>query len=264
MTCENGADAPTDLKPRGFMVDLHAIACTVRNMTAQAKGVLFDCFIQAWMRQPLPSDIDELDAVIPGAKACWPQIRRFLVTDGAVLRFPLCEERYVVACQLLAKRKYAGSKGGSAKASAKHVPSTCQASAKQVSSTPSNLLSSSLVLSSSDTLICNNDSSRESKASLSPAANRKRSQPKDAIAWAPETGWTGITDADRAGWAAAYPACDIDRQLAAMAEWLRANPAKARKSAWRKFVANWLSRSQDKGGDIASNKTPKGQKVLTW
>lgn len=74
------------------------------------------------------------------------------------------------------------------------------------------------------------------------------------VGWSVAGGWDGITDGDRIEWAAAYPACDIDRQLAAMTQWLKSNPAKARKSNWRRFVTSWLTRTQDRGGDIASNK----------
>ena len=77
---------------------------------------------------------------------------------------------------------------------------------------------------------------------------RSRSQPSDSIRWTPAAGWEGITDADRAAWATAYPACDIPGELARMTEWLRANPAKARKSRWRAFATSWLTRSQDRGG----------------
>ena len=66
--------------------------------------------------------------------------------------------------------------------------------------------------------------------------------------------WQGITEADRTSWQAAYPAVDIDRQLAAMLVWLGANPAKAPKSNYARFIASWMSRSQDRGGDTASNK----------
>lgn len=72
------------------------------------------------------------------------------------------------------------------------------------------------------------------------------------VQWSP-SGWVGINDADKAAWLAAYPACDIDRQLAAMGEWLKANPKKAIKSNYRRFITNWLSRSQDHGGDTKSN-----------
>jgi hypothetical protein len=65
--------------------------------------------------------------------------------------------------------------------------------------------------------------------------------------------WVGMTDEDRESWAKAYPACDIDRELLAMAEWLKANPAKGKKSNYRRFITNWLARSQERGGGMRSN-----------
>lgn len=52
---------------------------------------------------------------------------------------------------------------------------------------------------------------------------------------------------DKSGWKDAYPAVDIESELRKMREWLLANPSK-RKSNYRKFINNWLSREQDKGG----------------
>lgn len=74
-----------------------------------------------------------------------------------------------------------------------------------------------------------------------------------AIAWSVTDGWSGITDKDLEDWKEAYPACDAKRQLAAMNQWLKANPTKARKKKWRLFVTNWLGRSQERGGDAKSN-----------
>jgi hypothetical protein len=34
-----------------------------------------------------------------------------------------------------------------------------------------------------------------------------------------------------------------------MHQWLLSNPQKAHKKAWRRFVTNWLSRAQERGGD---------------
>ena len=59
--------------------------------------------------------------------------------------------------------------------------------------------------------------------------------------------WENITPKDKADWEQAYPACDIDIELAQMREWLKANPDK-RKKNYRRFITNWLSRSQEKGG----------------
>jgi len=77
--------------------------------------------------------------------------------------------------------------------------------------------------------------------------------PKVKIAWTKENGFCGITESDLAAWEKAYPAVNIDRNLAAAGEWLKSNPVKAKRSNWRRFITNWLSRTQEKGGDIASN-----------
>lgn len=79
----------------------------------------------------------------------------------------------------------------------------------------------------------------------------RRQQAK--LCWTLENGWEGIEEEQIAKWKAAYPACDIQRQLSAMALWLEANPAKARKRQWLRFVSGWLSRTQERGGDMKSN-----------
>lgn len=91
-----------------------------------------------------------------------------------------------------------------------------------------------------------------------PVAARQHTARRSRISWSIDGGWTGIQDADREQWGKAFPACDLDRQLAAMGVWLEANPSKARKSAWTRFISNWLTRSQDKGGDIKSNGVKNG------
>lgn len=60
--------------------------------------------------------------------------------------------------------------------------------------------------------------------------------------------WEGITEKDRDGWREAYPACDLDIEFAKMREWILSNPEKGKKSRWRRFITNWLSRKQDEGG----------------
>jgi len=84
--------------------------------------------------------------------------------------------------------------------------------------------------------------------------------PKSKIEWSDGVGWTGITDSDRDRWTAAYPACDIDLQLARMNDWLTANPTQ-RKSNYARFIANWFARQQDRGGD---RRNENGQKAGSW
>ena len=89
------------------------------------------------------------------------------------------------------------------------------------------------------------------------------SPPSLKISWNADSGFSGITDHDRSGWLEAFPAVNINRQLAAMSEWLKSNPAKSKKSQWRKFITGWLSRHQDKGGDIPSLPTaPAGEVIV--
>lgn len=73
------------------------------------------------------------------------------------------------------------------------------------------------------------------------------------VNWDPLGGWRGIDERRMRAWAAAFPACDLERQLAAMHAWLTANPERARKSNYERFITNWLKKEQDRGGDMRSN-----------
>ena len=69
--------------------------------------------------------------------------------------------------------------------------------------------------------------------------------------------WENITKEDLGGWKEAFPACDILRELSQMKEWLLSNPDK-KKVRYRRFITNWLGRSQDKGG--TKNHTPEDER----
>lgn len=73
----------------------------------------------------------------------------------------------------------------------------------------------------------------------------------------PKGEFEGIQKSDVEAWSKAYPACDIKAELLKMAEWIKANPAKGKKSNYRRFIVNWLSRSQDRGGTVGAANKPK-------
>jgi hypothetical protein len=73
------------------------------------------------------------------------------------------------------------------------------------------------------------------------------------VGWDASQGWSGITAEDRSEWAAAYPGAVLDTELAKATAWLKANPQRCGRRNWRRFIVNWLSRCQDKGG---TNRTP--------
>ncbi len=84
-------------------------------------------------------------------------------------------------------------------------------------------------------------------------AKPSRSRANSAVAWTADAGWTGITDADRQEWATAFPGAVLDQELAKATAWLKANPTRAGRRNWRRFVVGWLQRCQDKGG---TNRSP--------
>jgi hypothetical protein len=100
------------------------------------------------------------------------------------------------------------------------------------------------------------DKTRQDKREEEPAApvpttepaTPSRSRAKSLVSWAADAGWSGITDADRQGWATAYPGAVLEQELAKASEWLKANPKRAGKRNWRAFLVRWLQRCQDNGG----------------
>ena len=96
---------------------------------------------------------------------------------------------------------------------------------------------------------CKPEKRREEKIRINTntAPSGSRSAP-DSISWDSVEGWSGITDADRDAWATAYPAATLTTELAKAGEWLKANPTKAKRTNWRKFLTGWLTRCQDGGG----------------
>lgn len=72
--------------------------------------------------------------------------------------------------------------------------------------------------------------------------------------------WEGITVEQVKFWEEAYPDCDVvDILKKKMPVWLDANPQKAKKKNWKRFIVNWLSRQQDRYGQFSN-----GQKTSTY
>ena len=78
-------------------------------------------------------------------------------------------------------------------------------------------------------------------------------------------GWENITEKDLSGWKETYPALDVDMELKKMIEWCLSNP-KNKKSNWRRFITNWLSRGQDsapaRGGMNGTSNSGQGKAGL--
>jgi T5orf172 domain len=64
--------------------------------------------------------------------------------------------------------------------------------------------------------------------------------------------FTGITHQTFEVWTRAYPAINLNVEMAKAAAWLHANP-KNRKSNYAKFLSNWFSRAQDKAPRVGGS-----------
>jgi len=58
----------------------------------------------------------------------------------------------------------------------------------------------------------------------------------------------GITQGDIDAWEKAYPAADLDAEVAKAIVWIYGAEAKGYKSKWYSFLNGWFSRCQDRGG----------------
>ena len=59
-------------------------------------------------------------------------------------------------------------------------------------------------------------------------------------------------------WKAAFPAVDVEQELRKMITWLNSNPERKKTSRGvNRFINNWLSKEQDKGGRFRAGSSPK-------
>jgi len=66
------------------------------------------------------------------------------------------------------------------------------------------------------------------------------------ITYNPETmKWENITIDQVKLWESAFPDCDVvDILTKKMPVWIDANPERARKKNWKRFIVNWLGKQQ--------------------
>ena len=91
--------------------------------------------------------------------------------------------------------------------------------------------------------------------SLEPRTKRARRQ-VTGITWDSVSGFQNVTDSHKIAWRVAYPNCAVETTLARMHVWLLANPSKAHKTNWLRFIANWFARTREDGGNLPPVQRP--------
>lgn len=224
--------------------------------TAEERGHYLTLLMIQWDRGSLPAEANDLERLSPGVCQCWSILAgKFPVCDDGTRRNAKLEEHRCRCVEIREKRSQAAKSAASGRWSgdASRIANASQTHSKRIAK-PCHPTSTSTSTSEPESSASAEDSQPAAPvvATSDPPKRRKRSQPKDAIGWSVDSGWQGITDEHRKAWATAYPACTLDIELVRANEWLIANPTKARKSNWRRFLVSWLTRSQDRGGTIRS------------
>ena len=95
------------------------------------------------------------------------------------------------------------------------------------------------------------------------AQTRKiRSEQRADFSFSSSSGkFEGITEKDKVEWKIAYPAIDMERETIKAEQWLKANPSKAKKKLWRKFLFGWFSRANDKAENQAAYRSNTGNSI---
>lgn len=91
--------------------------------------------------------------------------------------------------------------------------------------------------------------------------SKDKSISKQEVCWSEQESFTGVDDAQRKVWNDAYPSVNIDSELRKAHAWLVANPTKAGKRNYRKFLTNWLARGHDRGSALFASNKPVRQHV---
>ncbi len=254
MAAEDRVDVYMPLYVRDFLT-------STIGWTACERGHYLTLLMLQWDRDGLPSDLEALDRLSPGVGDVWAMLQdKFPVDPKGQRRNARLEEHRERAVELRRKRSEAGKAAAAARAGSINRSPNVEQTLNDRSTIDNHPPSPSP--SPSDSGISPggeiNQPAAPVVATSDPPKRRKRSQPHNSVFWSVDLGWSGITDPDRKAWGDAFPAVVLDIELIRASEWLKANPTRAKKSNWRRFLVSWLTRSQDKGGtNRTAGKTPE-------
>ena len=229
--------------------------------TAEERGHYLTLLMIQWDRGSLPADANDLERISPGVCQCWSVLAgKFPVCDDGTRRNAKLEEHRCRCVEIREKRSQAGRSAASGRWSvdASRISNAQQTHSKRIANA-CHPTSTSTSTSDAESSAAAEDIQPAAPvvATSDPPKRRKRSQPHNSVRWSEQGGWEGISELDRIAWEAAYPATVLDTELIRASEWLKANPTKAKKSNWRRFLVSWLTRSQDRGGtNRSAGKTP--------
>lgn len=199
------------------------------HLTALEHGAYLLLIMHYWQKGRLPDDDRKLASIARVTPEQWSDMRstiaEFFEPGWTHTRIDSELKR---AQESYERRAAAGRAGGKAKAAGKQSASIAKARPEQSQS----------------------HSPTEKEGSNEPSSPEPGKPAPVVVIGLPTVsdGDFPVTEAEVAEWSSAYPAVDVRQQLAAMRQWLIANPTRRKtKRGMRKFVVSWLDRRQNVG-----------------
>lgn len=206
-------------------------ALDTQGMSAMAKGFYIDMLCMQWAGRRLPADRAALELMLPGLteRAHAELMQHFRAEDG-----------WLVNGRLERERTDAERRTENARAGAKKKWEQCSSNAPAMQEQCHRDTDTE----AEKVLVTTNSTGNKGNSEL----RAKRAKRTDPIKHSPETGWTGITDADIAAWTEAYPLANVKACLAASHQWILSNPDRAPRKAYRRFLTTWMGRERSGTG----------------
>jgi hypothetical protein len=108
----------------------------------------------------------------------------------------------------------------------------------------------------------------ENKDTYSSELAKPASKPKKDFYYSHENNqFEEISSEDLKLFESIYKNIDVSLEISKAANWLKANPSKANKKLWRKYLTGWLERAEDKAHNKkawSSSKNPENPKGLSY
>lgn len=222
--------------------------------TAEEKGHYLTLLMIQWDRGALPAELDRLERLSAGVSAVWAMLQDKFPVDGDGQRRNARLERHRDRALDLRHRRSEAARIAASTRFAKQTHSKRIADASQTHTDRTAIAMHPEPEPEPQPEPVSSAGAEDIQpaarvvATSVPPRRRKRSPHHEHVTWSMDRGWSGITPADRAAWCEAFPAVTLDVELVRATEWLKANPTRAKKSNWRRFLLSWLTRSQDRGG----------------
>lgn len=202
---------------------------TTARLSIVARGIYVEFLMECWDSQGgLPTDEKELKRIC-GARTkgevreMWHVLRSYFVEETAQFICQRMQKEIDHAQHVSAARMASGAKGGLAKS----VPGLAIAPA----------IGKQLHTSSASASVTSTSKTKTDSKPFAPTDEK--------LSLGADGKWHGVSEERLAVWHAAFPAVDLQAEMAKAAAWVLSNP-QHKKSNYARFLNTWFAKAQDR------------------